>query len=209
MPQTMEQLARQLGYRVDFSKALPASAYEWDSPVADLPIAKGTPLFPRIEIAASDTVGIDLKENAKIEKKESSKQGAKPVTDSSVPSQPTAAAPAPTPAAPAVSQITIDDFMKVQLKAAKILSAERVPKSEKLIKLQVSLGAEQRQIVAGIGKKYDPDALVGKTIVIVANLKPAKLMGIESQGMVLAAGDTDVRGLLTIQEEVDPGTKVK
>ena len=99
--------------------------------------------------------------------------------------------------------------MKIQLKAAKVLSAERVPKSEKLIRLQVSLGTEQRQIVAGIGKKYEPDVLVGKTIVIVANLKPAKLMGIESQGMVLAAGDTDVQGLLTIQEEVDPGTKVK
>jgi methionyl-tRNA synthetase len=99
--------------------------------------------------------------------------------------------------------------MKIQLKTAKVLSAERVPKSEKLIKLHVSLGTEQRQIVAGIGKKYEPDALVGKTIVIVANLKPAKLMGIESQGMILAAGDTDVQGLLTIQEEVDPGTKVK
>lgn len=221
MPQTMEQLARQLGYRVDFSKTLPASAYEWDSPVADLPIAKGTPLFPRIEIAASDTVGIDLKENAKIEKKESSKQGAKPVSDTLATPEPTPAAatqtstpiaqatPAAAPAPGSPLQISIDDFMKVQLKAAKILSAERVPKSEKLIKLQVSLGTEQRQIVAGIGKKYDPDALVGKTIVIVANLKPAKLMGIESQGMVLAAGDTDVRGLLTIQEEVDPGTKVK
>ena len=99
--------------------------------------------------------------------------------------------------------------MKIQLKTEKVNSAERVPKSEKLLKLQVSLGAEQRQIVAGIGKKYEPDALVGKTIVIVANLKPAKLMGIESQGMVLSAGDADVRGLLTIQEEVDPGTKVK
>ena len=63
--------------------------------------------------------------------------------------------------------------------------------------------------VAGIGKKYEPDMLVGKTIVIVANLKPAKLMGIESQGMVLAAGDSEVRGLATIIEEVDPGTKVK
>ena len=131
------------------------------------------------------------------------------MTESPVPSQPTAATPISTPTAPASPQITIDEFMKVQLKTATILSAERVPKSEKLIKLQVSLGTEQRQIVAGIGKKYEPDALVGKTIVIVANLKPAKLMGIESQGMVLAAGDADVRGLLTIQEEVDPGTKVK
>ena len=133
------------------------------------------------------------------------------MTESSVPSQPTPTAPTATavPAPPAPPQITIDEFMKIQLKTAKVLSAERVPKSEKLIKLQVSLGTEQRQIVAGIGKKYEPDALIGKTIVIVANLKPAKLMGIESQGMVLAAGDTDVQGLLTIQEEVDSGTKVK
>ena len=71
------------------------------------------------------------------------------------------------------------------------------------------LGSEQRQIVAGIGKKYEPEALVGKTIVIVANLKPAKLMGIESQGMVLAAGDSDVQGLVTLLEEVEPGAKVK
>ena len=124
---------------------------------------------------------------------------------------PTPAAPAATPAPIAPAQITIDEFMKIQLKTAKIISAERVPKSEKLLKLQVSLGegTEQRQIVAGIGKKYEPEALIGKTIVIVANLKPAKLMGIESQGMVLAAGDSEVRGLVTILEEVDPGTKVK
>ena len=99
--------------------------------------------------------------------------------------------------------------MKIQLKTAKVLSAERVPKSEKLLKLQVAVGAEQRQIVAGIGKKYEPEALIGKTIVIVANLKPAKLMGIESQGMVLAAGDSEVRGLITLLEDVEPGTKVK
>ena len=119
----------------------------------------------------------------------------------------------PTPATPATAsaQITIDEFMKIQLKTAKVLTAERVPKSEKLLKLQVSLGegTEPRQIVAGIGKKYEPEMLIGKTIIIVANLKPAKLMGIESQGMVLAAGDSEVRGLVTILEEVDPGTKVK
>ena len=113
------------------------------------------------------------------------------------------------PPASASAQITIDEFQKIQLKTAKVLSAERVPKSEKLLKLQVSLGAEQRQIVAGIGKRYEPEMLVGKTIVIVANLKPAKLMGIESQGMVLAAGDSEVRGLATFLEDVEPGTKVK
>ena len=144
------------------------------------------------------------------------------MSDTPTSPQPTAAIPAPTTAAPQTSapaapapaapaQITIDEFMKIQLKTARVISAERVPKSEKLLKLQVSLGEgmEPRQIVAGIGKKYEPEALIGKTIVIVANLKPAKLMGIESQGMVLAAGDSEVRGLATILEEVDPGTKVK
>ena len=144
------------------------------------------------------------------------------MSDTAIPPQPTVATPAPAtaaaqvapPIAPAAApvapaQITIDDFMKIQLKTAKVISAERVPKSEKLLKLQVSVGSEQRQIVAGIGKKYEPEALIGKMIIIVANLKPAKLMGIESQGMVLAAGDSEVRGLATILEEVDPGTKVK
>jgi len=105
--------------------------------------------------------------------------------------------------------ITIQEFEKIQLKAGKVLSAERVPKSEKLVKLQVDLGREQRQIVAGIGKKYKPENLVGQTVVVVTNLKPAKLMGIESQGMVLAAGDEEVKSLATFLEEVDPGTKVK
>jgi len=106
--------------------------------------------------------------------------------------------------------ISIEDFQKIQLKVAKILTAERVPKSNKLLKLQVDLGAEQRQIVAGIGKKYAPEDVVGKTIVVVANLKPAKLMGVESQGMVLAAGGKDVLGLVTFGEgEIDPGTQVR
>lgn len=134
---------------------------------------------------------------------------AAPSTAPTVAPQASPAPTAPATAAAQPAQITIDEFMKVQLKAAKVLAAERVPKSEKLLKLQVSLGSEQRQIVAGIGKKYEPEALIGKTIVIVANLKPAKLMGIESQGMVLAAGDSEVRGLATFVEDVEPGTKVK
>ena len=188
MPKSAQTICAQLGVSDEFAQTLPIDRTKWGCLIPGTAIQKGPSLFPRID---------------------SKTQGAKPVTESPVPSQPTAAIPTSIPAAPASPQITIDEFMKVQLKTATILSAERVPKSEKLIKLQVSLGSEQRQIVAGIGKKYEPDALVGKTIVIVANLKPAKLMGIESQGMVLAAGDADVRGLLTIQEEVDPGTKVK
>ena len=122
---------------------------------------------------------------------------------------PTPTVQQPSSTAPAVALITIDDFMKIQLKTATVLSAERVPNSEKLIKLHVDLGTETRQIVAGIGKKYEPDALLGKRIVIVANLQPRKLMGLESQGMVLAAGEANVEGLITVLEDVAPGIKVK
>ena len=77
--------------------------------------------------------------------------------------------------------------MKVELRVAKVVTAERVPKSKKLIKLEVDLGSEVRVVVAGIAGAYEPEALVGRTVVVVANLKPAKLMGVESNGMVLAA----------------------
>ena len=89
--------------------------------------------------------------------------------------------------------ITITDFAKVKLRTAVVLEAERVPKSEKLLKLKVDLGTETRQILAGIAKHYAPEDLVGRTIVVVANLAPAKLMGLESQGMVLAASTADGR----------------
>src|SRR5207244_2356634 len=94
------------------------------------------------------------------------------------------AAPAP---APADAKISFDDFMKVELRVAKVLTAERVPKSNKLIKVTVDVGSEQRTLVAGIAEAYEPEALVGRTVVMVFNLKPAKLMGIESNGMILAA----------------------
>ena len=99
--------------------------------------------------------------------------------------RPPAAATAPAPAGPA--RITIDQFMAVDLRVATVLAAERVPKSKKLVKLSVDVGTETRTLVAGIAEAYEPDALVGRTVVIVANLQPATLMGIESNGMVLAA----------------------
>jgi len=104
--------------------------------------------------------------------------------------------------------ITIDDFDKVQLKVAKVLEAEKVEKSDKLLKLKVSLGTEERQIVAGIQKYYQPSELVGKKLVIVANLKPVKLRGIESQGMVIAAGDGDVVKVLFVDDAVAEGEAV-
>ena len=97
----------------------------------------------------------------------------------------------------------------MELKAAKIVAAERISGSKKLVKLQVDLGSEQRQVVAGIAESYGPEALVGKTIVLVANLKPAKLMGVESNGMVLAGSIDGKAVLCTFDAEVAPGTKVK
>jgi len=112
---------------------------------------------------------------------------------------------------PEVSElITIDDFKKIKLRTATVLEAERVPKSKKLLKLQVSLGAEQRQIVAGIGEKFTPEEIVGKTIVVVANLQPAKLMGNESQGMLLAVNDSaGPTALITTDNPSQSGLEVR
>jgi methionyl-tRNA synthetase len=101
--------------------------------------------------------------------------------------------------------------MKVKLRTAVVLQAEPVEKSKKLLKLQVDLGTERRQILAGIAQHYNPEQLIGKTIVVVANLQPAKLMGLESQGMVLAASNDS--GVLTLVQPSDvgigPGAEVR
>lgn len=104
--------------------------------------------------------------------------------------------------------ITIDYLDKIKLKVAKVIEAEKVEGSEKLLKLKVSLGNEERQIVAGLQKYYAPEELLNKKIVIVANLKPAKLKGIESQGMVLAAGDGDIVKALVVDDAVEAGADV-
>jgi len=120
------------------------------------------------------------------------------------PAEPRAAVPAEP------ARIGIDDFMKVELRVAKVLTAERVPKSNRLLKLHVDVGTEQRTLVAGIADAYEPEAIVGRTVVIVFNLKPAKLMGIESNGMVLAASpDGGKPTLIGFDEPPAPGTRVR
>jgi methionine--tRNA ligase beta chain len=105
--------------------------------------------------------------------------------------------------------INYDEFSRVELKVVKVISAERVDGSEKLLKLQVDMGTEQRQIVSGIAKAYEPEKLVGKEIVIVVNLEPRKLMGLESQGMLLAASDEQGPVILMPDREVPPGSGIK
>ena len=104
--------------------------------------------------------------------------------------------------------IGIEDFMNVELRTAKILSCEKVPKAKKLLKLQIDLGYEQRQVVSGIAKWYAPEDLIGKTIIVVANLKPATLCGIESNGMILASGEETVR-VVFLAEDTPLGERVR
>ena len=107
------------------------------------------------------------------------------------------------------TKISIDDFRKIDLKVATIKAAEAHPNADKLLVLQIDLGGEQRQICAGIRNSYTPEELVGKQIVVVANLETAKLRGIESQGMLLAASDEGGVIIMTPEKPVQVGAQVK
>jgi methionyl-tRNA synthetase len=109
---------------------------------------------------------------------------------------------------PAKEQVSIEDFAKLDLRAGKIISCERVKGSKKLLKSMIDLGEDKpRQILSGIAEVYTPEEMVGKTVIVIANLKPAKIMGIESNGMVLAA-DSNGATLLAVEKPTDPGTKI-
>lgn len=106
-------------------------------------------------------------------------------------------------------EITYDDFAKLELKTGKILSAEKIEGTSKLVKLSVDIGSETRQIVAGIGEAYSEGELKDKNIVIVTNLQPKKLKGVDSNGMLLAATADGKPVLLTIEKDVPPGSEIK
>ena len=148
------------------------------------------PLFPRVEQTVEEL---------------------RQMSDQESPTPAPAPIAAPAPVEPGTAKderISIDAFMNVELRTAKVITAEAVPKSKKLIKLQVDLGTEQRTILAGIAEAYQPETLVGRSIVIVANLKPAKLMGIESNGMVLAASPEGGKPVL-VTVDAEPGWRVR
>jgi methionyl-tRNA synthetase len=106
-------------------------------------------------------------------------------------------------------EISIQKFFETELRVARIVAAERVPNADKLLKLRVDLGNEERQLVAGIALAYEPESLIGKRIVVVANLKAARIRGVESQGMLLAADLGGKPTLATFEEDVPPGTPVR
>jgi methionyl-tRNA synthetase len=192
MPDTGDRALRMLGIE-------PASR-SWREPrcgalSTGARLGEAKPLFPRIEQSVEDLQTM------------TSEPGGTP-GDRAQPITPHESASA-AQAQPTGDRISIEDFLKVELRVAKILAAERVPKSTKLLKLLVDAG-EQRTIVAGIAEAYDPDTLVGRTVVVVFNLKPAKLMGVESNGMVLAASPEGGKPVLVSFEQApEPGTRIR
>ena len=184
MPGAAQEIWRQLGCAGQVSECR-ADALAWGGLRPGQKASRGAALFPRIDKAAY------FKET-KMEQP---------------PSTPATAA---SPAAPPASEtITIDDFMKVKLRVGRILEAEKVAGADKLLKLLVDIGAEKRTVLAGIALQYAPESLVGKSIILVANLAPRKMRGIESQGMILAA-DADGKPIVAgFDSEVPPGATVR
>lgn len=168
----------------------------WGKLATGTKVQKGEPLFPRIEVteAGETVIAATKKTAAKAIKAEAPKDEAKKEAK---------------PAAAAADEITIDDFAKIDLRVATVVAAERVPKTDKLIKLQVKIGDEERTIVSGIAQHYEPENLIGKNVIVIANLKPAKLRGIESRGMVLAASDGEGNLVLADAPGIASGSKVK
>ena len=184
LPETAEAMRTQLGVSEE--------AYTWQSILSygGLPVGtvlkKGAALFPRIDVK---------KELAELSEIEAAAKAAAEAANK----------PAMLPVKP---EVTIDEVDKLDLRTAKVIAAEEVKKSDKLLKLTLQMGDEQRTIVSGIRPKYSAEQMVGRTIVIVANLKPAKIRGVESQGMILAVGDEGVDALLSTDVPVESGVSV-
>lgn len=196
MPKTPERIAAQIGLS-DADLLTWESLKTFGALPSGLKVAKGEALFPRIDIAKELA---DLKPAQPEEtQKAVETPKAAPVKE------------APIQEAAESSVITIEDFEKIQLRTARVLACERVPKSEKLLKLSLSLGKETRTVVSGIAKHYTPEEMVGKQVVLLANLKPAKLRGIESQGMILCASDAEdtTLRLISVDGDMEDGAEIR
>ena len=181
MPKSCAEALRRLGTDPNY---IGRNAFQWGVLAANAPVIVGDAIFPRVDVA--QYIGEQ-----------------KPMTETPPPVETTQAGP------PDIAKISIDQFMQTDLRVAEVRAAERVPKSKKLIKMTVFTGDGERTIVAGIGTKYQPEELVGRKVVIVANLQPATLMGVESNGMVLAASIDGEPNLVSVDPAVPAGTKVR
>jgi methionyl-tRNA synthetase len=186
MPTSAEKMMEQIGVDTKIEDQGMASIQQWGGIQSGSVMKKGEQLFPRIEDKQAEKIISEIESGASADK---------PVEER--------------PADAESATITFDDFMKMDLRTGKIIEAEKIKKSKKLLKLQVDIGSEVRQVVAGIAECHEPDDLIGQTIILVANLKPAKLMGIESQGMILAASSDGNIELAGFGKEPEKGTRVR
>ena len=191
VPVTAPKIYEQLGLGKPESFMLADAV--WGGLASGIKVQKGEPLFPRIEVTEDgETVIAATKKVAKPAKAEAPKAEAKKEAKTA-----------------AADEIAIEDFAKIDLRVATVIAAERVPKTDKLIKIQVKIGDEERTIVSGIAQHYEPEALIGRNVIVIANLKPAKLRGIESRGMLLAASDGEGNLVLADAPGIASGSKVK
>ena len=230
MPQSCAEVLRRIGETRDPGSLRLEQDGIWTT-TGDRVIVKGDPLWPRIEMQKGPIPpkpAININGEAKAEQtmtelknEEASDSPVAAATTQPVGHAPAAAGASPTPGGDApktepapvdAPKISIDDFFKVELRVGRVLSAEAVPKSRKLIKIQLDTGDGERQVLAGLLGVYAPEELVGRTVVFVANLKPAKLAGLESNGMILAASGptTGKPVLLTVEDPnaAPPGAKI-
>ena len=190
MPETPEKIWHQLGI-TDSCILEWDSSKQWGGYPAGVCVNKGEVLFPRIDIKKELEELENLNGQDSQEKKPQEK---KPQEEAQEKAQ---------------ELISIEDFAKLDLRVVKVLEAEKVEGSDKLLKLNVEMGDQTRQVVSGIAKYYTPQSLIGKSVILVANLKPAKLRGIESQGMILAAVSETSLSLATLDGPADSGAKVR
>lgn len=188
LPETGNKMWAQLGIDQDLESCRIQDA-EWGKLEPGTKVVKGDPVFPRIDLEA-----LTEAEEESIVAEEKQEAVGKPLEQEENSETP---------------QVSIDDFAKLDLRVAEIKAAEPVSGADRLLKLQITIGSEQRQIVAGIAQHYTPEDLIGKRIVVVANLKPAKLRGVLSEGMLLAASTADNLGLVTVEKDLPSGARVK
>jgi methionyl-tRNA synthetase len=200
MPESSWKIYAQLGLDGDVSAIDPANL-QWGELPAGTAIGESAAVFPRID---KTKIMIEIKNES----------GAKEATEQvSMPAKEEAETNAAATEAPAdENYISIEDFAKVELRVGEIMVAERVPNADKLLRFEVDLGEESpRQILAGLAEYYEPEKLVGRKVVVVANLKPRKMRGLESQGMICAASLTedDTPAIATFLEDVKVGARLK
>jgi methionyl-tRNA synthetase len=205
MPEATAKIWEQLG--LGDIKKLDLTSLTWGQLPLGTKLGKVSPVFPRADKSAIERMQ-QMEEQQRGPAEEASATATQAVTPETTP--PAAAPTQPASASDGAGKITIDDFAKVELRVGLVKVAERVPKSDKLLRLEVDIGTEVRQVLAGIAEAYAPETLVGRKVVIVANLAPRKLRGYESNGMIVAASLEGGKPVLaSFLEEVDVGARLK